>query len=167
MKISMLNSNAKGSSVAEVKPARNDKVASKKPADNMLVSGQPFDIIAHRKALEAALYGNMETPHQMLIRCKYNVSIDAEYYPVHEDEVARWADCSYDYELNEFKLALKCLDDNRFEITPIITGLTGEDVTVGTDITPSLALHQLFGKVKGAGQSKVSISGSSEFRASH
>jgi hypothetical protein len=30
---------------------------------------QPLDIVAHRKALEAALYDNMETPCQMLVRC--------------------------------------------------------------------------------------------------
>ena len=48
---------------------------------------QSLDIVAHRKALEAALYDNMETPRQMLARCKYTASIDAEHHPVDGDDV--------------------------------------------------------------------------------
>ncbi|KAG9187592.1 hypothetical protein G6011_05463 [Alternaria panax] len=157
--------------VPEVGFVRNDNLTSRKPTDNIMVSGQPFDIVAHRKALEAALYDNMETSRQILIRCKYTVSIDTEYHPVDEDKVVNKAELTYDFELGMFKPQLKCLDDNRFEIKPIVTGLAEHDLTACTDKTPSLTLHRLFGMVKDAGQKKAgifnSISNSTISRAPH
>jgi hypothetical protein len=122
---------------------------------------QPLDIVAHRKALEAALYDNMETPRQMLARCKYTASIDAEHHPVEGDEVANEADRSDNDALNSFRSTPKCLDDNRFEITPMITGLTEDNLTTPTKTTSSLALLRLFDLVKDAGQTKVGVFGSS------
>ncbi|CAN9137867.1 unnamed protein product [Alternaria alternata] len=116
---------------------------------------QPLDIVAHRKALEAALYDNMETPCQMLVRCKYTASIDAEHHPVDGDEVANEADRSDNDALNSFRSAPKCLDDNCFEITPMITGLTEDNLTTPTETTSSLALLRLFDLVKDAGQTKA------------
>ncbi|CAI9626399.1 unnamed protein product [Alternaria burnsii] len=122
---------------------------------------QPLDIVAHRKALEAALYDNMETPRQMLARCKYTASIDAEHHPVDGDEVANEADRSENDALSSFRSTLKCLDDNCFEITPMITGLTEDNLTTPTKTTSSLALLRLFDLVKDAGQTKVGAFGSS------
>ncbi|KAI4681636.1 hypothetical protein J4E81_009802 [Alternaria sp. BMP 2799] len=112
--------------------------------ENAKAFEKAYGVIAQRKALEAALYENMETPRQRLIRCKYRVSVDAEFHreePVHDLECA---------------LALigkpvrKCFDDNGFVITPINTGLTEANLTV------SPALDELFAKVKAEGISKIS-----------
>lgn len=122
---------------------------------------QSLDIVAHRKALEAALYDDMETPRQMLARCKYTASIDAEHHPVDGDEVANETDRSDNDALNSFRSTPRCLDDNCFEITPMITGLTEDNLTAPTKTTSSLALLRLFDLVKDAGQAKVSTFGSS------
>jgi len=112
--------------------------------ENAKAYEKAYGVIALHKALEAGLYENMETPRQRLIRCKYRVSVDAEF---HREEPV--------YDL-EWALALtskpvrKCFDDNGFVITPIKTGLTEADLTV-----PS-ALDELFAKVKAQGISKIS-----------
>ncbi|KAI4620352.1 hypothetical protein J4E80_004878 [Alternaria sp. BMP 0032] len=114
------------------------------PAENAKAFEKAYGVTAQRKALEAALYENMETPRQRLIRCKYRVSVDAEFHreePVYDLE---WASPLIG------KPVRKCFDDNGFEITPIKTGLTEADLTV-----PS-ALDQLFAKVKAQGISKIS-----------
>ncbi|KAI4660750.1 uncharacterized protein J4E79_005318 [Alternaria viburni] len=113
------------------------------PTENAKAYEKAYGVVAQRKALEAALYENMETPRQRLIRCKYRVSVDAEF---HREEPV------YDF---EWTLALigkpvrKCFDDNGFHITPIKTGLTEADLT-----GPS-ALDELFAKVKAEGISKI------------
>jgi hypothetical protein len=142
---SMLNPNAKKFSFAKVKAARNDKVASTWATNARMVPKQPLDTVAYRKALEADLYNTMETPRQMFIRCKYTTSVDAEYHPVDEDE------------FDKAKPIIKCLDDNRFEVEPNVTGFTEDDMTTRTEVVPSLSLHRLFGIVKDAGQAKVGI----------
>ncbi|KAL1801253.1 hypothetical protein ACET3X_001595 [Alternaria dauci] len=122
---------------------------------------QPLDIVAHRKALEAALYAGMETPRQMLVRCKYTPSVDTENYPSDKYEVAHRTYGAYDHELGWFKPTLKCLDDNCFEITPIITGLTEDNLKAPTKTTSSFTLERLFDLVKNAGQTKVGTLSSS------
>ncbi|KAI4607011.1 hypothetical protein J4E83_009766 [Alternaria metachromatica] len=112
--------------------------------ENAKAFEKAYGVVAQRKALEAALYENMETPRQRLIRCKYRVSVDAEFHreePVYELE---WAHALIG------KPVRKCFDDNGFVITPIETGLTEADLTV-----PS-ALDELFAKVKAEGISKIS-----------
>ncbi|KAI4686131.1 uncharacterized protein J4E88_003968 [Alternaria novae-zelandiae] len=114
------------------------------PTEKAKAFEKAYGVVASRKALEAALYENMETPRQRLIRCKYRVSVDAEFHrekPVYDLE---WA-----LALNG-KPVRKCFDDNGFVITPIKTGLTEADLTV-----PS-ALDELFAKVKAEGISKIS-----------
>jgi len=114
------------------------------PTENVKAFEKAYGVVALNKALEAALYENMETARQRLIRCKYRVSVDAEF---HREEPV--------YDL-EWALALigkpvrKCFDDNGFVITPIITGLTE------ADLTHSSALDELFAKVKAEGISKIS-----------
>jgi len=121
-----------------------EDLAPGRPTENAKAFEKAYGVVATRKALEAALYENMETPRQRLIRCKYRVSVDAEFHreePVHDLEGA---------------LALigkpirKCFDDNGFVITPIKTGLTEADLTM-----PS-ALDELFAKVKAQSISKIS-----------
>ena len=112
--------------------------------ENAKAYEKAYGVVAQRKALEAALYENMETPRQRLIRCKYKVSVDAEF---HREEPVYDLECA---------LALigkpvrKCFDDNGFVITPIKTGLTE------ADLTPSSPLDDLFAKVKAQGISKIS-----------
>jgi hypothetical protein len=138
----------------EVAPAQEEAAGIVETAPIAMTTAEIF---AHRKTLEAALY-NMETPRQMLIRCEYRMPIDAEYHPDDAEEVALEADCSYDYVVDDSKSAVKCLDDNRFEIEPIMTGLTIDDMTTRTDITPCLTLHRLFAMVENAGHAKVGTS---------
>ncbi|KAI4711028.1 hypothetical protein J4E89_004618 [Alternaria sp. Ai002NY15] len=114
------------------------------PTKNAKAYEKAYGVVALNKDLEAALYENMETPRQRLIRCKYRVSVDAEF---HREEPVHDLECT---------LALigkpvrKCFDDNGFLITPIKTGLTEADLTL-----PS-ALDELFAKVKAEGISKIS-----------
>ncbi|KAI4643116.1 hypothetical protein J4E93_007185 [Alternaria ventricosa] len=113
------------------------------PTENAKAFEKAYGVVARNKALEAALYENMETPRQRAIRCKYRVSVDAEF---HQEEV---------HDL-EWALALigqptrKCFDDNGFEITPIKTGLTEADLTI------SSPLDELFAKVEAEGISRIS-----------
>jgi len=114
------------------------------PTENVKAFEQAYGVVALRKALEAALYEHIETPRQRLIRCKYRVSVDAEFHreePMHDLE---WALALIG------KPVRKCFDDNGFHITPIKTGLTEADLTM-----PS-ALDELFTKVKAEGISKIS-----------
>ena len=134
--------------VAQTPPANitltKEDLAPGWPTENAKAFEKAHGVVALNKALEAALYGNMETPRQRLIRCKYKVSVDAEF---HQEEPV--------YDLG-WALALvgkpvsKCFDDNGFVITPIETGLTEADLT-----GPS-ALDELFAKVKAQGISKIS-----------
>jgi hypothetical protein len=116
---------------------------------SVMAQEEPFDIVAYRKSLETALYENMETPRQRLIRCKFTISIDTEFHPKVEDD---------EYFLAFSRLmepTLKCLDDCLFEITPIKTGLTEADLTVQTTASPSSSLCEIFTKVSDLGVSKV------------
>ncbi|KAI4616168.1 uncharacterized protein J4E87_008903 [Alternaria ethzedia] len=134
--------------VAQTPPAKitltKEDLAPGWLTENAKAFEKAYGVAALRKALEAALYENMETPRQRLIRCKYRVPVDAEFH---------WDEPAYDL---EGALALiskpvrKCFDDNGFEITPIKTGLTEADLTM-----PS-ALDKLFAKVKAEGISKIS-----------
>jgi hypothetical protein len=134
--ISTLNPTAKRFHFTKTKVARNilqdttlrnEASTSNELTTNMMAHEQPFGIVAHRRALEVELYDNMETPRQMLMRCKYIMSIDAEYHPKDEDE---------SFELKELRPTVMCLDDNLFEIEPIMTGLTGNDMMACTKIAP-------------------------------
>ncbi|KAI4954610.1 hypothetical protein J4E86_005920 [Alternaria arbusti] len=114
------------------------------PTENAKAYEKAYGVVALNKALEAALYESMETPRQRLLRCKYRVSVDAEFHreePVHDLE---WAMALIG------KPVRKCFDDNGFHITPIKTGLTEADLTI-----PS-ALDEMFAKVKAQGISKIS-----------
>ncbi|KAI4656965.1 uncharacterized protein J4E78_006856 [Alternaria triticimaculans] len=114
------------------------------PTENAKAFEKAYGVIALHKALEAGLYENMETPRQRLIRCKYRVSVDAEF---HREEPV----CDLEWALALIgKPVRKCFDDNGFHITPIKTGLTEADLT-----GPS-ALDELFAKVKAEGISKIS-----------
>ena len=113
------------------------------PTENVKAFEQAYGVVALCKALEAALYDNMETPRQRLIRCKYRVSVDAEFHREEQVYDLEWA-LSY-----IGKPVRKCFDDNGFVITPIKTGLTEADLT-----GPS-ALDELFAKVKAEGISKI------------
>ena len=134
--------------VAQTPPAKitltKEDTAPGWPTENAKAFGKAYGVVALNKALEAALYENMETPRQRLIRCKYRVSVDAEF---HREEPV--------YDL-EWALAIigkpvhKCFDDNGFHITPIMTGLTEADLTVPAP------LDELFAKVKAEGISKIS-----------
>ncbi|CAO2647663.1 Nn.00g085850.m01.CDS01 [Neocucurbitaria sp. VM-36] len=71
-------------------------------------STEAFDIHAHRKALEAALYENMETPKQMLMRLKFEIATDAEFHLDIEDDHTM---LSLDgFETNDL-VSAKCPDD--------------------------------------------------------
>ncbi|KAI4925654.1 hypothetical protein J4E85_007533 [Alternaria conjuncta] len=127
----------------EITPTKED-TAPGWLTENAKAFEKAYGVAALRKALEAALYENMETPRQRLIRCKYRVFVDAEFHreePVHDLE---WTPALIG------KPVRKCFDDNGFVITPIKTGLTEADLTV-----PS-ALDELFTKVKAQGISKIS-----------
>jgi hypothetical protein len=100
---------------------------------------------AHRKALEAALYENVETPRQRLNRCKHIRSADAEYHEYTVQEEGALVD--------DFAPTLKCLDDNGFEVSPIATGLAIEDSSA-----VSLSVDDLFTKVSESGVSMVGAS---------
>ncbi|CAE7212321.1 hypothetical protein CFE70_009541 [Pyrenophora teres f. teres 0-1] len=108
-------------------------------------------IIAHRKALEAALYDNMETSRAMLMRCKYTASVDAEYHSSIYDGFAK-----------ETPSKAKCLDTNGFEIIPLVTGLSLADVTNSIPSTPLLSVDDLFRKVSATGASKIGAAESTE-----
>ncbi|KAI4909256.1 hypothetical protein J4E90_007953 [Alternaria incomplexa] len=134
--------------VAQTPPAKitltKEDLAPGWPTENAKAFEKAYGVVALNKALEAALYENMETPRQRLIRCKYRVSVDAEFHreePAHDLE---WALALIG------KPVRKCLDDNGFEITPIKTGLTE------ADLTHSSALDVMFAKVKAQGISKIS-----------
>ncbi|KAI4674289.1 uncharacterized protein J4E84_010664 [Alternaria hordeiaustralica] len=114
------------------------------PTENAKAYKKAYGVIAQRKALEAALNENMETPRQRLIRCKYRVSVDAEFHPEEPVHDLEWAMALIG------KPVRKCFDDNGFVITPVKTGLTEADLTI-----PS-ALDELFAKVKAEGISKIS-----------
>ena len=77
-------------------------------------SSPVFDIHAHRKALEAALYDNMETPKQMLARLESMViTADAEFHQeVGVDEPIVYMD---ELDVDDFIVTPKCRDDNGFE----------------------------------------------------
>ncbi|USP79511.1 uncharacterized protein yc1106_06785 [Curvularia clavata] len=83
----------------------------------LIVTSEPkvtFDVVAHRKALEASLYEKMETPLQMLIRCQYQLSLDAEYYTM--DDVSA-----------DVVLGAKSVDDNGFETISCMVGSDNND----------------------------------------
>ncbi|KAH6865518.1 hypothetical protein BKA58DRAFT_471489 [Alternaria rosae] len=113
--------------------------------DHVVAFKKAYGVVALNKALEAALNENMETPRQRLIRCKYKVSVDAEFHPKEKVFDQAWL-LSY-----LGKPSDNCFDDNGFEITLIKTGLTEADLTV------SSALDELFVKVKAQGISKISF----------
>jgi len=152
--ISMLNPTAPAflfgkTIVAQTPPAiritlTKEDLAPGWPTKNAKAFKKAYGVVALNKALEAALYESMETPRQRLLRCKYRVSVDAEFHreePVHDLE---WAMALIG------KPVRKCFDDNGFHITPIKTGLTEADLTI-----PS-ALDEMFAKVKAQGISKIS-----------
>jgi hypothetical protein len=156
--LSMLNPTAKVFQsekvvVAQTPPqdtSTSDKGSiSESLTESVMAQEEPFDIVAYRKSLETALYENMETPRQRLIRCKFAISIDTEFHPKVEN----------DEEFLAFSRLMepirKCLDDCLFEITPIKTGLTEADLTVQTTASPSSSLCEIFAKVSDLGVSKV------------
>ncbi|KAH9876508.1 hypothetical protein J1614_003639 [Plenodomus biglobosus] len=90
------------------------------------------DIQAYRRALEAALYQNMETPMQMLARLHYTTSISTEHHHIINDD-GQYGDANTNSDVG-LQLAnmgnnvagaprVKCLDDNGFEITPVFLAL--------------------------------------------
>lgn len=82
------------------------------------------DVIAHRKALELMLYENMETPLEMLARCKYEISIDAEYHAEAEESL-------------NVATRVICLDDNGFEMISRLTSLNDRDELAAGDTSLS------------------------------
>lgn len=112
------------------------------------------ELAACRKALEAALYDNMETPRERLIRCRYSTSADAEYH------AAEYHAVDEENFVGEMLNKVKCLDDNGFEIVPLVTGLTIADMTTSNHPRPSLSINDLFARVAATGASKVGITDS-------
>lgn len=74
---------------------------------------EAFDIHAHRKALEAALYEAMESPMGRLARLALVKSASAEYHQLDDES----NDLSLDHDLEEVDDTLKrATDDNGFDV---------------------------------------------------
>ena len=65
----------------DVTSVDNTKPVGEEPTATTSSLPVAFDIVAHRKAPEAALYDDMETPRQMFNRCRRKVSVDSEHHP--------------------------------------------------------------------------------------
>lgn len=97
--------------VVRLGDAEPNKAASSKAA---LTPKDTLNTIALRKALELALYEDMETPRQMLIRCDFKAYMDTEFHD---------KDAEFDY----LAPHTMYLDDNEFETTIRTSGLNTQD----------------------------------------
>ncbi|KAF1850171.1 uncharacterized protein K460DRAFT_400251 [Cucurbitaria berberidis CBS 394.84] len=134
-------------------------------------STQIFDIHAHRKALESALYNNMETPNQMLARLNFAAPADAEFHQDIgvEDDIAGLEDLD-GLDIDDSSSRIKCLDDNGFEIILDVLAVRTltENEICSTPITPKtctvetkekeVTIDQLFTMVSSTGAKKVGTS---------
>ncbi|KNG50839.1 hypothetical protein TW65_01817 [Stemphylium lycopersici] len=102
----------------DIQPAAMTSI-DENPAATAATSLAAFNIVAHRKALEAALYENMETPRQMFNRCRRKVSIDSEYHP--KDKCEDKYECSNDLGYEDLVPKVKCRNDNGFNFAPLVT----------------------------------------------
>jgi hypothetical protein len=103
-----------------------DKRAGEENADiEIAAPAKAFDIHAHRQALEAALYANMEIPKEMLTRLKHTITTDVEFNTdIYEQDI--------DLVVDEVDVVTTCLankksvDDSNFEAIAIPAISLGE-----------------------------------------
>ncbi|EOA88116.1 uncharacterized protein SETTUDRAFT_38795 [Exserohilum turcica Et28A] len=122
------------------------------------VSADKFDIVAHRKALEAALYENMETPLEMLIRCNFIIPTDTEYHAMIEDDSVE------DTESVESLPRAVCLDDNGFEIISPAMHPDTRDGPASEGTWLPLSIDELFAR---ASESKLDENSPAGFSKNH
>jgi hypothetical protein len=130
-----------------------DKRAGEENADiEIAPPAKAFDIHAHRKALEAALYANMEIPKEMLTRLKHTITADVEFNTDIYEQVI-------DLVVDELDVVTTCLankksvDDNNFE------AIAMPAISLGEPAMPaSMSRDKLFALVADAG---VGVVGSS------
>jgi hypothetical protein len=126
-------------------------------ATEAVITKKPVgDIVAHRASLLNALFDvcAKESPRELLNRCKQMPLVTTDYYPqeYNEDEdVVSLCD-------SEVTPTPKCLDENRFEIIPVVTGLTFGDLQVKTEAPSSPSVDKLFAAVSQTGVSVIRLS---------
>jgi hypothetical protein len=99
-------------------------------------SAKAIDIVAHRKALQDALFDACakDSPRQMLHRCKLMPAVTTEFRSQEYDEGGQ---------SQQFATTLKCRDSNGFEVVPIVTGLTAEELEAKAVAAPLVSDDKL------------------------